>query len=70
VPRKKKPSEKKMSLDTNDPKIDDEQAMAGEIDRLDVLPLQDASSADTAFFSAASFSDGDSDTCAEDRGFL
>jgi len=37
--------------------------MAQEWNDMDVLPLQDASSTDTAFFSAAaSFEDSDSDT--------
>jgi len=50
--------------------VDEEQAMADEMDEMDVLPLQDASSTETAFFSAESggFADTDSDT--DSRGFL
>ena len=70
VPRKNKSKSKEPSTKEQEP-IDEEQAMAEEMDNLDILPLQDASSADTAFFSAASYG-GDSDTNAGvvDRGFL
>jgi len=70
VPRKNKSKSKEPSTKEQEP-IDEEQAMAEEMDNLDILPLQDASSADTAFFSAASYgSDSDTDTGIVDRGFL
>jgi len=63
VPRKKKPSKE------NSEPIDEEQVMAEEMDDMDILPLHDESSTDTAFFSAAG-SFGDSDSDADARGLL
>jgi len=62
VSRKKNVQQKKDDP-VNDP-VNEEEAMAKEMDEMDVLSLQDASSTDTAFFSAAgSFgSESDSDT--------
>jgi len=65
VQRGKKKDENKK--DEKEP-LNEEQAMADEMEAMDILPLQDDSSADTAFFSAASSFDGDSDTKA--KGFL
>jgi len=63
APRKKKPIEPELQQDKKDEPVDKEAAMAQEWNDMDVLPLQDASSTDTAFFSAAaSFEDSDSDT--------
>jgi len=64
VSRKKKPNEVQLQQqDKKDEPVDEEAAMAQEWNEMDDLPLQDASSTDTAFFSAAaSFEDSDSDT--------
>jgi len=63
APRKKKPIEPELQQDEKDEPDDEEAAVAQEWNDMDVLPLQDASSADAAFFSAAAgFEDSDSDT--------
>ena len=67
VPRKKKPVDETQKEKTLlDQAVNEEEAMAAEMDELDILPLQDASSTDTAFFSAASFNDSDSDDGVDD----
>jgi len=67
APRKKKPNSSASQQKKDEP-VNEEEAMAREMDEMDVLPLQDASSTDTAFFSATGSFGGDSsdtDTRAE-----
>jgi len=71
-PRNKKANGPK-NEGSNEPVISEEQGMADEMDAMDNFPLQDNSSTDTAFFSAAGSFDSDADAVTDDatsRGIL